>query len=202
MTLLTKKLYTPLEYLKLEETAEVKHEYHQGIVTEMAGGASDHNIVVGNVFATAHQRVKHIPCIVYPSDMRVQVKESSMYTYPDVTLVCGEPEFAKGRNDTLLNPTVIAEVLSPKTRAYDRGKKFDLYRPLKSLQGYILIDPDQPYVDYFQREADRTWQLFEHRRLTDKLQLQTPKISIRLADLYDKVDWLRERATTAKKRKK
>jgi Uma2 family endonuclease len=134
--------------------------------------------------------------------MRVQVKESGMYTYPDVTLVCGEPEFAKGHNDTLLNPTVIAEVLSPKTRAYERGKKFDLYRPLKSLQGYILIDPDQPYVDYFQREADRTWQLFEHRRLTDKLHLQTPKISIRLADLYDKVDWLRERATTAKKRKK
>jgi Uma2 family endonuclease len=202
MTLLAKKFYTPLEYLKLEETSEVKHEYHQGIITEMAGGANNHNLVISNMAFVLNQHLKRTPCLVYVSDMRVQVKASGMYTYPDVVVVCTKPEFAKGRNDTLLNPTVLAEVLSPATRTYDRGVKFDLYRPLKSLQAYILIDPDTPFVDYFQRQANQTWQLLEHHELTDQLRLQTPKISIPLADIYHKVDWLRSRASTLKKHKK
>jgi Uma2 family endonuclease len=200
MTSLTKKFFTPAEYLKFEEAALDKHEYRQGVITLMAGATPNHNRVVMELSGILYDALKRKACEVFGSDTRVQVKESGLFTYPDLTIVCGEPEFAKTRTATLLNPTVIVEVLSPTTREHDRGEKFDLYRPLKSLQAYVLIDPDVPFVDYFQRQANGTWKLTEYRQLTDKLALPLLRITIPLASIYARVDWMKK-AEPSKKRK-
>jgi Uma2 family endonuclease len=186
--LLAKKFYTPLEYLKREEAAEFKSEYDQGVIIPMAGASFPHNRIATNVVVALQVALKRKPCQAFGSDLRVQVREKA-FVYPDALVICGEPEFAKGRNDTITNPTVIVEVLSPSTRAYDRGRKFELYRTLPSLQAYVIVDSEQPYVDYFQKRPDGTWELTEHRQLSDKLKLSVLHVMIPLADIYDKAAW-------------
>jgi Uma2 family endonuclease len=199
MTLLAKNFYTPLEYLKREEAATSKSEYDQGAIVPMAGASYPHNLIATNAVAALHLALKRKPCQVFGSDLRVQVSGKA-YTYPDALVICGEPEFAKGRDDTITNPTVIVEVLSRSTRAYDRGRKFELYRALPSLQAYVIVDSEQPYVDYFQKRPDGTWELMEHRQLSDKLKLQVFNVTISLSEIYDKVAWAKP--TTAHKPKK
>ena len=121
--------------------------------------------------------------------MRVQVKATSLYTYPDVTVVCGKVEFAKGRNDTISNPTLIVKVLSESTKNYDRSRKFDLYRALKSLQAYVPIDQNQMQVQYFRRLKDGTWELEEYTQPRDKVKIHALDMALSLAALYRKVDW-------------
>jgi Uma2 family endonuclease len=190
MTLLTKKFYTPAEYFKFEEQSETKHEYRDGRIVPMAGASSNHILVASNVLSALDQRLQHTPCLIYTNDMRVLVKPQNIYTYPDVTVVCDKPEFVKGRNDTISNPTVIVEVLSPSTRAYDRGRKSDLYRALKSLQAYILIEPDYAHIDYYWRQADGSWELTEHNQLNQTLTIQALRVTIPLTKIYNKVDWV------------
>ncbi len=200
MSTLARKLYTPAEYLKFEEASETKHEYRKGIISEMVGASPNHNRITMDFSIAMGDALKHQACEVFGSDMRVQVKQTGLYTYPDLTVVCGEPDFAKGRTATLLNPTLIVEVLSASTREYDRGEKFDLYRPLKSLQAYVLVDSEAPAVDYFQRQANGTWKLSEYRQLTDQLALPVLNVTIPLADIYARVDWAKPTKTRKPKR--
>jgi Uma2 family endonuclease len=146
---------SPEEYLALEEGAEHKSEYFHGEIFAMSGATFEHNTISANLVGELRSQLRGSSCRALPSDQRVKVRETGLYTYPDVVVVCGEPEFdGPGRNN-LLNPTVIFEVLSPSTEAYDRGEKFQQYRRLPSLREYILVSAEKPGVERFVRHDDR-----------------------------------------------
>ena len=183
-----KTFLTPEEYLDLERRAEVKSEYYQGEMFAMAGASLPHNVLAMNLAAILHAQLRRRPCQVYPSDLRVRVGATGLYTYPDVSVVCGEPQLADQHADTLLNPNFIAEVLSPSTEGYDRGRKFEHYRTIESLAEYLLVAQDRVHVDLYTRQQEGRWVLSEASRLEDALELRSIGCHLALADLYEKVD--------------
>ena len=183
-----KTFLTPEQYLEIEREAEFKSEYYQGEMFAMAGAAEAHNVLVANLVASLHHQFRSGPCRVYPSDMRVGVHATGLYTYPDVVVACGERRFLDGRRDTLLNPSLLIEVLSPSTEAYDRGKKFEHYRSIESLREYLLVASDRVHADLYTRQPDGRWLLTSADRLEDSLDLQSIGCRLALADLYEKVD--------------
>src|SRR5437016_969324 len=134
-----KRKYTIEEYLEMENASTEKHEYYQGEIFAMSGAKLPHNVVTGNIFAELHLRLRDKPCQPYNSETRVHVAKNSLFTYPDITVICGEPETRNDDDMNVLNPAVIFEVLSPSTRNYNRGEKFKLYRDLKTLKAYVLV---------------------------------------------------------------
>jgi Uma2 family endonuclease len=183
------------QYLAIERNAEYKSEYFDGEMYALAGATKNHNLVAGNVLSELHAQVKGRPCNVFPSDMRVKVAATGLYTYPDVTVICGEARFEDQEEDTLLNPTVIVEVLSKSTANYDRGEKFAHYRRLPSLAEYVLIAQDKPHVEHYVRQPDNTWLLSESEGLQDTVELPAINCYLKLADVYDKVTIAVRRAT-------
>src|SRR5271165_4915242 len=149
-----KKRYTPQEYLALERQAAYKSEYLDGNIIAMAGASREHNLITGNLGRSIGNQLEHRPCETYASDMRVLVSKTGLYTYPDVSVVCGDALFLDDEKDTLLNPTVIVEVLSPTTEMYDRGKKSGHYRRLASLREYVLVAQDEVHVERYLRQGD------------------------------------------------
>ena len=146
MVLQSKPRVTPTEYLAADRAAARKSEYLGAEVFAMGGASERHNLIVVNVVAELRRQLKGRPCRVYPSDMRVRIKETGLYAYPDVTVVCGQADFDDELRDTLLNPTVIFEVLSKSTESYDRGEKCAHYRKMASLAEYVLIAQDKILV--------------------------------------------------------
>jgi Uma2 family endonuclease len=183
-----KTFLTQEQYLEIERKAEFKSEYYQGEMFAMAGAKEGHNLVVGNVHGELRQQLRPRPCRAYMSDMRVRVSPSGFYTYPDVTIVCGEPQFLDEQRDTLLNPNLIVEVLSPSTEAYDRGRKFKHYRSVESINQYLLVSSEQIGAELFTRQPDGSWHLITVSRLEDWLDLQSVGCRLALADVYQKVD--------------
>ena len=183
-----KRYYTPEEYLALERAADYKSEYVGGEIFAMAGASEDHNTIAGNIFRLLGNQFQGRPCRIYISDMRVQVATTGMYTYPDVVAVCGPREFADAHRDTLLNPTVIVEVLSPSTQDYDRGAKFDYYWRLPSLAEYVLVAQDQMRVEHFARQ-DAGWLLTIARAPDDILRLPALDAALPLAAIYANVEF-------------
>jgi Uma2 family endonuclease len=177
------------DYLEIERRGPVKHEYFRGEIYAMSGSSEEHNLITTNVIATLHAQLRRRPCRVYPSDMRVRVRPTGLYTYPDVTVVCGLSRFDDSHQDTLLNPTLIVEVLSPSTAAYDRGEKAEQYRRLDSLQEYLLIAQDRVHVEHYRRQPDNQWLLTETDALNDSLDLPAIECQLLLADLYEKVQF-------------
>jgi len=190
MVLAAKKLYTPEEYLAMEETADYKSEYFQGEIFAMAGGTANHSTITGNCIAELNFALKAKPCRVFESNMRLLVERNGLYTYPDVMVVCGKVEFAPKRNDTLTNPTVIIEVLSPATREYDRVKKFTLYKRVDALREYLLIDSEQIHATHFRRaDASAQWTIEMYEEPSNVLNLDSVGCLISLAQIYDKVEF-------------
>jgi Uma2 family endonuclease len=181
------KHYTPEEYLVLERQAECKSEYYGGDILAMAGASRWHNLIVANVVGELRSQLKGRPCTTYPSDMRVKISPTGLYTYPDVTVVCGEAQFEDTQQDTLLNPTLIVEVLSESTEAYDRGGTFAHYRKLTSLMEYVLIAQTKPHVEHYVRQPDNRWLLAEADSLHQTLHLPSIDCHLVLAEVYDKV---------------
>jgi Uma2 family endonuclease len=179
-------LLTPAEYLAFERAAEYKHEYVGGRVYAMTGASREHNVITINVLASLHAQLCGRPCETYPSDMRVKVSETGMYTYPDVVVACGEPAFEDASVDTLLNPTAIVEVVSPSTEAYDRGEKFAHYRRLASLREYVLVAQDRVRVEHYVRRGEQ-WLLTELAGLDATLPLESLGCALALADVYERV---------------
>lgn len=178
----------PEEYLAFERRSEEKHEYLAGEAFAMTGASREHNLIVTNVVAELRQQMKGRPCQVYPNDMRVKVDASGLYTYPDVAVVCGEARFEDEQVDTLLNPTLIVEVLSDSTEAYDRGEKFEHYRKLPSLAEYLLIAQDRPHVEQYVRQADGHWLLAEWHGREATARLPSIDAALALVEVYDKLD--------------
>ena len=182
------KHYTPEEYLALERQAQCKSEYYAGEIFAMAGASRWHNLIVANVIRELSLQLKGRPCTTYPSDMRLKVSPTGLYTYPDVTVVCGAAQFEDLQQDTLLNPTLIVEVLSESTEAYDRGGKFAHYRKLASVMEYVLIAQTKPHIEHYIRQPDNRWLLAEADSLGDTVQLPSIDCQLALVEVYDKVE--------------
>jgi Uma2 family endonuclease len=179
---------TPEQYLAADRAAAQKSEFLSGEVFAMSGASERHNVLVANVIAELRTQLKGRPCRVYPSDMRVRVPATGLYAYPDVTIACGKPEFDDENQDVLLNPTVIIEVLSKSTEAYDRGEKFAHYRRLPSLKEYVLIAQDRLSVECYTRQSKGEWLLSESRAIGESVSLPAAGCVLQLAEVYDKVD--------------
>ena len=180
---------TPDEYLRLERQAETRSEYWDGQVYALAGASQRHTIIVANILALAVTQFKGRPCTAHASDLRVKVRPTGLYTYPDVVIVCGRARFEDRRRDTLLNPTVIIEVLSPSTEAYDRGTKFEHYRTLDSLSDYLLVAQGSPTVEHFERQPDDKWLLGTYKGPQAIASIASAGCNLPLVDVYDKVEW-------------
>ena len=178
---------TAADYLRLERAAETKSEYVNGEMRPMPGASRKHNLIATNLLASLHFQLRKSQCEVYPSDMRVKVAATELITYPDISIVCGEPHFDDNYKDTLLNPTLLVEVLSPSTAAYDRGDKFENYRQLASLQEYLLVAQDKMHVEHYCRQPDHTWLFTEFKQASDHLHLPSVHCELTLADIYEKV---------------
>jgi len=180
--------YTPVEYLALERAAERKHELIDGRIVAMAGASRNHSLVASPLIRLLGNQLDGQPCEVHGGDLRVRVAEGGLYTYPDVAVVCDEPRFDDAQRDTLLNPTVLFEVLSPATEAYDRGERFARYRQLPSLKEYVLVAQDRPRIERFARDGE-DWILTAFDGPAAAVELASTGCELRLADVYAKVDW-------------
>lgn len=179
---------TPEDYLAIERSAEFKSEYFDGEIFAMAGASRAHNSIVLNTGSEIRQHLKNRSCKAYVNDMRVKVNPTGLYAYPDVIVVCGKEQFEDTHLDTLLNPTLIIEVLSDSTEAYDRGRKFEHYRHLDSLVEYVLIAQQRPHIESYRRQPDQQWLLTECSGLDATLRLQSIDCDLALAEIYAKVE--------------
>jgi Uma2 family endonuclease len=186
MSALAESAYTPEQYLALERHASYKSEYVNGGIFAMAGASKEHNQIAFNLAGELHRQLKNRPCLAYLSDLRVKVSATGLYTYPDVAALCDEPDFEDAQMDTLLNPSVIIEILSPSTEAYDRGDKFAHYRRLPSLMEYVLIAQDKVRIEHYIRQ-DQQWVLTEMSGLDETLCLVSLQCEIPLREIYIKV---------------
>lgn len=188
MSIQLKPFLTPQEYLTLEREAAARSEYYEGKLYALAGASRNHSVIVPNVTYQLVGQLKGRPCRVFSGDMRVKVSASGLYTYPDLTVVCGQPHFDDAHEDTLLNPTVIFEVLSPSTEAYDRGEKFAQYRRLASLTDYLLLAQDIARIEHFTRQPDESWVFAESSGLDAVVMIASIGCHLSLAEVYDKVE--------------
>src|SRR5204863_9107533 len=179
------------QYLALEREAEYKSEYINGQIYAMSGASKEHVTIAVNLTGELYTQLKGKPCSVYTSDMRVKVSPTGMYTYPDVSVVCGEHHFDDAQLDTLTNPTVIIEVLSPSTERFDRGDKFTHYRTLQSLSDYVLVAQDKMLVEHFVRSGERgdQWIYIALSEPDQALNLASIGCNVALRDIYDKVEF-------------
>jgi Uma2 family endonuclease len=189
MSALAHRVWTREEYLAFERASEEKHEYLAGEIHAMVGASNNHNLIVANLIIALGIQLRGRSCLVYPSDMRVGIPAVGSYTYPDVTVVCGRPEFEDAEVDILLNPTVIIEVLSPSTEMYDRGKKFQNYRTIASLKEYILVSQDTHRIEQFVRQENEQWLLTDAAVLESSITLPSTNCTLALVDVYDKVSF-------------
>ncbi|HLC15340.1 MAG TPA: Uma2 family endonuclease [Thermodesulfovibrionia bacterium] len=181
------RLISEDEYLEQERASETKSEYFRGEVFAMAGASREHNMIVANIIAELVLQLKKRQCIVYPSDMRLKVEQSGLYTYPDVMVVCDKEEFSDKKKDTLLNPVVIIEVLSDSTERYDRGEKFFNYRQVDSLKEYVLVWQKRQKIEKYSRVNNTLWTLSETDDNNQSVLLDSIGCKLELVNVYDKV---------------
>jgi Uma2 family endonuclease len=180
-----KKILTIPEYLSWEKNAAQKHEYYQGEIFAMAGASRRHNIVFKNVFGDLAYQLKGRPCQPYGSDLRIHIPENTLFTYPDIAIICGDLLSSPEDEDTAIQPAVVIEILSPSTRDYDRGSKFKLYRDIPSLKEYILIDSESVNVEAFRLNRQGHWELEEYKKTAETLEIRTVLVSLPLQAIYE-----------------
>jgi Uma2 family endonuclease len=184
----TRRQLTPAEYADLERGSEQKHEYLRGEVFAMAGASPKHNLVCGNLIGALRDRLRGRRCVVMPSDQRVYVEATGLGTYPDVTVLCGPAAYHPDFPQSLVNPSILIEVLSPSTEAYDRGAKFDHYAKLASLKEYLLVSTDRFAVDHYLSNGDGTWRLTSSRGMGASVRLPSVDAAVPLAEIYENMD--------------
>ena len=182
----TQDVFSPEQYLALERNASFKSEFHEGHIYAMTGASREHNLVSINIAGEFRDQLKNRPCEAYLNDMRVKAATARNYFYPDAAVVCGQPVFEDGHHDTMLNPTVLIEVLSPTTEAYDRGDKFRQYRNIASLQEYLLVSQNKPLIERFVRQGDG-WVLTAHEGVDAVVTVEAIDCTLALSEVYHKV---------------
>lgn len=188
-----KKKFTVQEYLEFEKASVEKHEYYQGEIFQMlghgeflamSGAANRHNFMFTSIFTGIASRLNGKSCRPYGPDMRLHIPGNTLFTYPDISIYCGEPENSPEDEDSFKNPTVIIEILSPSTRQYDRSDKFKLYRDIPSLKEYILVDTAEINVEVFRFVSTDHWELEELKKKDSVLQMRSVNIEIPLLEIY------------------
>ena len=180
--------YTEDEYLELEEKSLEKHEFYKGEIFAMAGASIPHNQITRNALSTIDDFLKKSgKCQVFPSDLKIHSLGNSLYTYPDLSIICGEIETLGKNKSVVTNPSVLIEVLSKSTEDYDRGGKFKLYRDIPSLKEYILISSFQTQVEKYEKQADGKWLFEEYKTENDLLKINSIGLEILIKDFYRNV---------------
>jgi Uma2 family endonuclease len=180
---------TEEEYLKIERAAESKSEYYDGQMYARSGGSASHAQIIGNLTGALWTALRDKPCGVMPSDLRVRVPPARYYTYPDVTVVCGPMQFADDQKDTLLNPTLLIEVLSPSTESRDRAFKFDRYSEIESLKECALVSQFHPRIEIFGRQRSNQWLFTVVTGLQSKCSFDSVGATLPLAEIYHRIDF-------------
>ncbi|MGK0365498.1 MAG: Uma2 family endonuclease [Saprospiraceae bacterium] len=176
------------EYIEIEKTNDTKYEYHDGSIYAMAGGTMNHGFICGNIYSTikASLRAKNKKCTTMTSELKLRIEVKDSYVYPDAMVVCGDIETSDRKPDTVTNPTVIVEVLSKSTAAYDRGDKFYLYRQIESLQEYVLIEQEKAEIEVYTKKGN-LWQITRFTGIDTKLLLSSIDVEIGLSEIYEDV---------------
>lgn len=180
---------TPEEYLTIERKATEKSEYYAGEMFLMSGASRRHNLIAFNITGELQRQLRGKKCEGYAGDMRVHIPATGLYTYPDVVVVCDEPQFLDDEFDTLINPTLIIEVLSPATASYDRGEKFTHYRTIQSLAEYVVFAQDARRAEHHIRQATGSWLLTDINAPQGKIELASIECTLTLSEVYDKVNF-------------
>ncbi len=189
MSIQPRPYLTRQEYLVRERQSEVRHEYFAGEVFAMVGASRNHNQICFNISIEIGQQIKARKCVAYANDMRVRVDQTGLYTYPDLVITCEEPVFEDDKQDTLMNPQVIIEVLSESTEKYDRGKKFQNYRQLESLREYVLVSQEEPVIECYVRQPGGEWLLKSTEGLDATVELGTVGCHLPMAEVFAKVNF-------------
>jgi Uma2 family endonuclease len=188
--------YTIEEYLVMERASEERHEYLDGDVYAMAGESPEHSAICMNLYGSLWPQLRHTPCQAFAKDTKVRSGRlpppghamQGLFSYPALVMVCGAMQFHDQVRDVLLNPSLIIEVLSPSTEAFDRGEKFRRYRTwLPTLQDYLLVAQDKPLIDHYHRVEENRWELVPREGLEASLHLESVHCTLRLADVYDRI---------------
>jgi Uma2 family endonuclease len=182
-----KQCYTLLEYLNLEPTLEGKFEFRNGEIVAMAGGTLNHSMIGGNLVAVLKQTLRGSGCLTFNSDLKVFIEKYNHGVFPDAMVICDAPEMFENRNDMVLNPSLVIEVLSKSTESYDRGEKFLRYRSLPSFKEYVLISSDKYLVESFYKESSSYWQMRTAIGLDAEIHLFSIDKTIALKDIYENV---------------
>ena len=185
MSAVPEQFMTLQEYFSFEEASDVKHEYFHGAIFAMTGASEPHNLIVANLIGNLHAQLRGKSCRVYPGDLRVKIEATGLYTYPDIQVICGQPRYADARKDTVTNPSVIIEVLSPSTEGYDHGVKFQHYRTIETLQEYLMIAQDTCRVEHYLRQDTQHWLLVEITRGEQEIALKAIDGRLSLTDIYE-----------------
>lgn len=183
-----RRYLTPEEYLTIERQSEIRSEYLHGEMFAMGGSSREHNLIVTNLSREISTQLRGRPCETYTNDQRVHIPAKGVYTYPDLVVACGEPRFQDQQFDTLLNPTVIIEVLSPNTEAYDRGEKFESYQTIDSLKEYVLVTQDKPRVEHYLRQEGNRWLLTAVSGLDARVSLPSIQCELALSEIYERIE--------------
>jgi Uma2 family endonuclease len=195
--------FTVEQYLVLERAAEERHEFFDGEIIAMAGEKLPHGIISTNVIGQFVMQLKGTPCFVVTKDTKVRSglgiasgrSTRGMLSYPDILVVCGQPEFFDAHHDVIMNPTAIVEVLSKSTESFDRGEKFQRYRAWNTtLQDYVLVSQTEPFIEHFHRQADGSWTMQESIGLEAIVVLASISCTLKLKDIYDRIDFAQEKS--------
>ncbi len=181
---------TEAEYLALERAAEFKSEFYDGEMFAMAGGTRWHSLIAGNLIREFGNRLKGRDCVPYESNLRVKVEATGLFTYPDLSVACGEQRFLDREMDTLLTPTLIAEVLSDSTERYDRSTKFDHYKKISSLREYLLVRQKEPVIEQYIRQQGADWLYRQAVGVDTTLAIPSLEITISLAEIFANVKFV------------
>ncbi|HEX5150760.1 MAG TPA: Uma2 family endonuclease [Parafilimonas sp.] len=179
-----KQKITVEEYLKLESAAEQKHEYYNGEIFAMAGAGPRHNIIFKNLYGELAYKLKGNPCQPYGSDLRIHIPENTLFTYPDISIICRDIVNPGDDDDTVIQPSVLIEILSPSTRDYDRGTKFKLYRDIPSLKEYVLVDSEAVNIEVFRINEDGHWLLEEYKKPDEFLIINAVDFQLTVGEIY------------------
>lgn len=185
IALYNKTKFSIEEYLKFEKESIEKHEFFQGEIFAMSGASNRHNVIFSNLFGELAYKLKNKPCKPFGSDMRIYVAENTLFTYPDISILCGGIVSSPMDEDTATQPTVLIEILSPSTRNYDRGGKFKLYRDIPTLKEYILVDSEAIGIEVFRLNDRDHWELEEYKLPSDLLTIPAVNVSILVSEIYD-----------------
>jgi len=182
-----KRHFTVAEYLEMEKASQEKHEYFQGEIFSMAGASTNHNEIFTNVFLEIGGKLKGKPCRPYGSDLRTQITANGLFTYPDISIYCNGLNQSEIDDESFIEPTVIIEILSPSTKDYERGHKFDLYKDIPTLKEYILIDSEAVLIEAFYLNLKQNWELIEYREIGDAVKFISMDFAVALSDIYNRV---------------